>query len=357
MDQFDIEYSQKLNDFEIPRVYMLVFEALTMLTHLSYAVFFFWNSVTFMGFFNIFSVAFYTYGIVAVACGTRSEPLIKAALVEIVAHATVATLFMGWDYGFQMYLICMVAVPFMFSLRQKFDSFALSIAIIAIYFTLRIACVYLGFTIGDCKIHSLDKLWFITNGVLSMVILVLVVLVFRAKVSWINHNLELQNIALKETASLDALTGLFNRRAMGGYLDRIVQSGLPYIAALLDIDFFKKVNDTYGHAAGDIVLTDISALLLKEVPAEGYVCRWGGEEILMIVPDMSLEQGKELAERLRVMISQLEFDGGGSTYGVTVTIGVSEKTSAEQTSDAVIKIADDRLYKGKSMGRNMVVSE
>ena len=159
MDHFDIEYSQKLNDFEIPRVYMLVFEALTMLTHLSYAVFFFWNSVTFMGFFNIFSVAFYTYGIVAVACGTRSEPLIKAALVEIVAHATVATLFMGWDYGFQLYLICMVAVPFMFSLRQKFDSFALSIAIIAIYFTLRIACVYLGFTIGDCKIPSLDKLW------------------------------------------------------------------------------------------------------------------------------------------------------------------------------------------------------
>lgn len=357
MDHFDIEYGQKLNDFEIPRVYMLVFEFLTMLTHLSYAVFFFCNSVTFMGFFNIFSVVFYTYGIVAVARGTKSEPLIKAALVEIVAHATVATLFMGWDYGFQMYLICMVAVPFMFSLRQKFDSFALSIAIIAIYFTLRIACVYLGFTIGDRKIHSLDKLWFITNGVLSMVILVLIVLVFRAKVSWINHNLELQNVALKETASLDALTGLFNRRAMGGYLDSIVKSGLPYIAALLDIDFFKKVNDTYGHAAGDIVLADISALLLKEVPAEGYVCRWGGEEILMIVPDMSLEQGKELAERLRVMISQLEFDGDGSTYGVTVTIGVSEKTSAEQTSDAVIKIADDRLYKGKSMGRNMVVSE
>ena len=180
---------------------------------------------------------------------------------------------------------------------------------------------------------------------------------YQKELSEINSTLENKNREYETLASTDSLTGLYNRYKFSElYLSSymaMVQRHNEMSIILLDIDFFKRVNDTYGHNAGDQVLIQISHTLLKTLRNIDVVCRWGGEEFIVLLPTASLENASILAEKLRKHIESQEIDIVGS---ITSSFGVSQVREGEDMQ-SVIDRADKALYLAKNSGRNCVKTE
>ena len=180
---------------------------------------------------------------------------------------------------------------------------------------------------------------------------------YQEELSEINHMLENKNKEYETLASTDSLTGLYNRYKFSElYLSSytaMVQRHNKMSIILLDIDFFKKVNDTHGHNVGDTVLRQISHALLKILRDIDIVCRWGGEEFIVLLPTASLENAVMLAEKLRVYIQDMKIDIVDS---ITASFGVCEVKEGEDMQSAVDR-ADKALYLAKNNGRNCVKTE
>ena len=158
---------------------------------------------------------------------------------------------------------------------------------------------------------------------------------------------------LEKMAMIDNLTGLYNRHYLLGTIDNMGKKNMDdYWLAILDIDNFKGVNDTYGHNCGDYILHQI-AVISQETCKNGTVCRWGGEEFIILAN--STECSKDVLEVLRQKISSEQFKYEGQTIRITVTIGVSQYDS-NRSNDAWISKADEKLYYGKKNGKNQVVT-
>ena len=170
----------------------------------------------------------------------------------------------------------------------------------------------------------------------------------------LDHSLEL--------AVTDQLTGLHNRRYMSGQLEalmrRAAQGGEPVSVLVIDIDHFKKVNDSFGHDVGDEVLSEFAVRLASNVRAIDLPVRHGGEEFVVVMPDTDLEDARRIAERIRLHVAGAPFRvmGGEELLAVTISIGVACSSGPGDTSQALIKRADEAVYEAKSRGRNRVIA-
>ena len=165
-----------------------------------------------------------------------------------------------------------------------------------------------------------------------------------------------------EHAITDPLTGLHNRRYMESHLGSLVaqatQSGQTLSILVADIDYFKKVNDTYGHDAGDNVLREFATRLRRNTRGIDLACRLGGEEFVIIMPDTELPRALQVAERLRACIASEPFQVNAEiALEVTASVGVSTLERREDTPETLFKRADTALYSAKRRGRNRVVTE
>lgn len=165
--------------------------------------------------------------------------------------------------------------------------------------------------------------------------------------------------ALQEQATTDVLTGLYNRRYFSDVLEREVltaqRSRRPFSVIMLDIDHFKKVNDTWGHAAGDRVLQAIAKMLLASVRGSDIAVRYGGEEFALLLPEASADAAAERADGLRRALQGQEVAYNGGTLKVTASFGVAEFGAGTPDAEALMKAVDDAMYEAKSGGRNKVV--
>ncbi|HAS75798.1 MAG TPA: diguanylate cyclase, partial [Marinobacter adhaerens] len=164
---------------------------------------------------------------------------------------------------------------------------------------------------------------------------------------------------LEQMATRDPLTGLLNRREMSRVLDEELQRARRYqrpMAVLwVDFDHFKDVNDTYGHAAGDSVLRAISRLLLGSVRSVDSIGRFGGEEFVIVLPEMDLEEAQETAERLRRKVAEEPQPlGNGEAVPLTISVGVAVYPDHGQTASTLCAAADKAMYLAKDRGRNCV---
>ncbi len=163
---------------------------------------------------------------------------------------------------------------------------------------------------------------------------------------------------LKKAALLDALTGLPNRRyiemKVHSSFEELKRHSIRFGVFFADIDHFKKVNDTRGHKAGDVVLGMIARTLQKNVRSSDMVGRWGGEEFIGIITHVNEAQLKNLAEKLRIMVEQSFIEVDGKNLNVTVTMGITMATISD-TLETLAERADQCLYKGKQSGRNCVI--
>ncbi|MBI5870103.1 MAG: diguanylate cyclase [Actinobacteria bacterium] len=157
----------------------------------------------------------------------------------------------------------------------------------------------------------------------------------------------------------DSLTGLANRNLMNVELTRTFaesrRSGQPLSLIMMDLDYFKQHNDTYGHAAGDRLLRDIAQITKREIRGADIATRYGGEEFLIILPNTGIEKAYEVAERLRAAISSKPFYfNGGPPIHITVSLGVAERSGDMTSPDRLVMMADDALYEAKKGGRNCI---
>lgn len=163
---------------------------------------------------------------------------------------------------------------------------------------------------------------------------------------------------LEEMAIKDPLTHLYNRRYMMGQLEneleRYERYATPFTLIIGDIDHFKGVNDSYGHDCGDFILQEISRDLQESLRKIDVLCRWGGEEFLVLLPETSLKAGGLVAERMRSSVGQKTYNFKETALHVTMTFGVATNVDYK-TIEALIKAADDALFVGKDQGRDTVV--
>jgi diguanylate cyclase (GGDEF)-like protein len=167
---------------------------------------------------------------------------------------------------------------------------------------------------------------------------------------------------LYESSTRDALTGIYNRR----HFDDRIRAELAYAKRhhldvgfiMIDVDFFKRVNDTYGHAAGDVILKSVAATLARQLRTEDVIARVGGEEFGVLLRGTAREGARRLAERLRASIELLPISAEGVPISVTISAGCSALSeTADNSPGSLLRIADERLYNAKRAGRNRVAAE
>ena len=164
---------------------------------------------------------------------------------------------------------------------------------------------------------------------------------------------------LLEMNMKDGLTGVFNRRFMEAKLEeeckRSMRYGCHFSVIMFDIDYFKKVNDEYGHQCGDLILKLISSRIAGIIRDVDYLARYGGEEFCCLLPETDINAALQVAERFRVSVMELESDFEGATVKVTISLGVAALNEKVCSPELLLKKADEALYRAKREGRNRVV--
>lgn len=170
---------------------------------------------------------------------------------------------------------------------------------------------------------------------------------------------QMQN-AIRALVEQDMLTTLYNRRYGGAKFRKIqkkcLETGMPYSVCIGDIDFFKKVNDTYGHEAGDVVLKTVALTMKEHMMGKGIVARWGGEEFLLVFDKLDQDGGEKELWALLEKIRALEMPYDGLIIKVTMTFGIIDGSVSDDYGE-LLRRADEKLYFGKANGRNRVVTE
>ena len=176
-----------------------------------------------------------------------------------------------------------------------------------------------------------------------------------AKVQEINGELEKALSRIEELAIRDELTGLYNRRYLMDALERektrADRSGRLFSVIMLDIDHFKRINDTYGHVQGDVVLKAVSKAAQDAIRVNDFCARYGGEEFLVVLEELPISGAKACTERLRKSVEALKFAELGDAFTVTVSLGYTQYRQAEPVAQTIAR-ADAALYRAKHAGRN-----
>ena len=263
----------------------------------------------------------------------------------------------GWDCGVQHFLFVLLVLNFAVSFHRIRTKIFVGICTCAYrlllysYTRYHLPVFQLSTDTSIC-IQTIDTLFIFAE-------LITVMIIFTQNSQQMEHKLMRYNLELEHIASTDPLTGLFNRWQMCKYLEKAISQYSQHkiqslTVAMGDIDFFKHVNDTYGHDAGDEVLRTLSRLFRTIMDEKGYVCRWGGEEFLFLFPDMDMDEVQLLMSDLLDDIRHTPVLYERKLIRVTMTFGV-EKFDRNHTMESVIQEADRKLYLGKESGRNRVI--
>lgn len=204
---------------------------------------------------------------------------------------------------------------------------------------------------------SENKFLYINYFIQATIFTVIIVICFYSIFSmYKNQAKELEEInqQIKDSSLKDPLTNLWNRAYMNILLDSLLEEKTPLSIALFDVDFFKKVNDTYGHVAGDKILKNFSDILVKSIPEDASAIRYGGEEFLIIFPNRDEKEVYSIAERIRKM-SQDKLKLQDMINTITISGGIKEYNKM-LSKEELINEADKKLYEAKQEGRNKIVS-
>ena len=194
------------------------------------------------------------------------------------------------------------------------------------------------------------------NTVVFFLMLSIACVIFSTSIQDTERQLRIRNQTLYKEAGTDPLTGLPNRRSMVEKIENYLRTNPnePFSVAIADIDFFKKVNDTYGHNCGDYTLVKLTELFTQHSGGTYSVCRWGGEEFCFFLPGMNLDEAGTAMIDLNIAVERMKLHFEGNEFGITITIGVEEYDFSSPLED-LLKSADEKLYMGKNSGRNKVI--
>lgn len=280
---------------------------------------------------------------------------------EVIIHAMLATFAVGSSCGFLLYMVCMVPIAYYAAYSFR-DSRHFVSPVVYVLVTM------LVFVISKCASWAFEPMYHIGNSffmnivyIINYLLVVITIVAFMStfliQIRTLEELMIRKNQRLEVLSTQDALTGLSNRRSINERYKEILKNNEIYSVILGDIDDFKHVNDTYGHACGDSVLKSVAEVFKTSVRNGDIVCRWGGEEILVMLPKCGKDTAAQIAERIADGIrGTLVISPDGAKVKITMTFGVAGPGEGEDIKD-VIKSADNRLYYGKNHGKNCVIKE
>lgn len=319
--------------------------------------------------YNIQPLVFFNLGSILVYLICRfivnkfQSMVLYIGFIEIIFHSFVSVILIGNNFGFSMYFIALVPMTFNLlhatnSRRYLLKAILLSIITFIMYATCYIISnkqepVYYSDALNSIMPHV-----YVINMLVTFMALSIFSVLFLLETEGAYKHLYSKNEELGNLANRDPLTGLYNRRTMTDhiaemYLDSKLSS-TPFSLIICDIDDFKQFNDTYGHECGDEILKTVSNILTSLTRGHDFLCRWGGEEFLVILKNIDLELARTIAERIRVQIMRKKMDYNNCKVCITMTFGVASSCEADNYEE-LFKLADDRLYEGKHSGKNIVV--
>lgn len=259
----------------------------------------------------------------------------------------------GWDIGVQHFIITLLI--FCFFAKYKHEAAKIAYAVFL--------CILRLYLYHYCRNHTpavdlsteITYAFQIINTLAIFWSISLIAYIFSTDTQAMEGKLIEYNKQLKLQASIDPLTGLNNRRSTMDFLNRLLKSSPNQISfCLCDIDFFKRVNDTYGHDVGDVVLKKIAETFRTELPNRSFISRWGGEEFVLVFPDTNGDEANIVLESLRQKIKKIVFDGGSENFSISMTFGLVEYDFRSDLNE-ILKEADEKLYMGKESGRDRII--
>ena len=257
----------------------------------------------------------------------------------------------GWSSGVQHFLTLMVVLVF-FNVYDK-PLYKMIWLVLLLAFRIVLFSLSIGIKNLDAQAGTIYQT---VNTVAFFVMLACICIIFSTSIQDVERQLRLKNQTLYKEAGTDPLTGLPNRRAMIEQIEKHYKENgsEPFCVAIADIDFFKHVNDTYGHNCGDYTLVKLTELFQEHSMGRYSVCRWGGEEFCFFIPGMNLDDAGVMMNDLCFAVEKMPLEYEDHSFSITITIGVEEYDFASPLED-LLSTADEKLYMGKKAGRNRVV--
>ncbi len=314
-----------------------------------------------MAIVNIFSICIYA------ACyyiATSGKTLLFYCIVyfEVFMHVLLATLMVGEQAGFTLHLIAITAVDYLCCYGyvtgnhtdNKFHP------IVYCFFSFGLLAFLRYFSNTHVPLYPFQEdylyhVFYITNFLITMCSLIFTLSMFITQIFALRRRLMHQNSLLEILSTTDTLTGLSNRRIVMKFIDDIKLNPVAFCVILADIDDFKKINDSYGHNCGDKVLIAVANIFQTCIRKSDILCRWGGEEILVILPLCNIENAVTVAEKIKTALADSKVIYEDQKINVCMTFGISSSEEALNVESVVHK-ADTYLYYGKKHGKNCIIT-
>ncbi len=326
----------------------VVFLTVCLVIHGLYTITFHILDIWQLSTLNMFSSAFY-FDLLFLKKDTSERSMVYTYF-EILLFSVLSELALGPDYGFFLYIVGMAAA--VFYLVPSYGNKRFLFQIIGIVTAILLEGSILIFQISFPGIQKaaapFRTPFYLVNIGITATIVLAATFIYSRETEKVWKSLEYSN-------NHDALTRLYNRRFLERYIEEIPYGErTDYVIAMVDIDFFKKVNDTYGHEAGDKVLMKVASCLQDTAGAKNLAVRWGGEEFILYFPDNTQETVYTKMEQLRQEVESLVIQAAGCHIRITITSGIAGGL-ADSNYEKVIRSADEKLYLGKQRGRNRVI--
>ncbi len=305
------------------------------------------------------SIGLYWFSLSALAPKGKHTAVIWLTFFETLTHVIFAVCFLGWRCGFQLWYFGLICAIYLISFAKEFSakSFYRTLAMCICYSATYWILMLLNLQ-GKLPRAEIWRVRTISGIHLMNLIITVITLIYMTYA--FTRNVDEGQKRLHRRADYDELTGLYNRYLLNYLLDEHIKSAKERKAtafvSIVDIDFFKKVNDTYGHNVGDTVLKQIADHFRGNLRDGESFGRWGGEEfVIMSRPNCDKETFVNVMEGLRNSVARSSFGESGQMLHITISIGVGEYQQG-MNAEELIKAADDNLYQAKQTGRNKVVS-
>ena len=329
--------------------FTLIINGIILVLVFMLAAFFVYCKATFLIWFSIPTALVYVIGYFLIR-KDRLEIYTRVVYFWLTLYMCLCTVFLGYRMGFHLYCMSMIPISFYAEFmadklgKKKLNAFATSGAVAFCYL------VSTGYSAANGAVYEVDTTVRGLVWTMNSVITISFMIIYSKLVLSMIGDYEKK---LKDVAHKDRLTGLYNRHFMMDEIEKAYKSDKTAFVIMSDIDNFKKINDQYGHNAGDYILVSI-ANIMREACSDIIVSRWGGEEFLILVSGKEEDQVLAGIEKLRKNIESEDFVFEDRHIKVTITSGVAARTKG-QSIDNWINDADNKLYTGKNTGKNKVV--
>lgn len=330
----------------------VVFLALT--AHIAFAIVFICLKIYPLLIYNFFSIAFYV--VLYIILSPKLYTVGTAAVhLEVALFTIVTTIYLGWEPGYFFYLIALCSLVYFCPYRNIYIPYYFAFGELLIFLILKIYTFRFD---AIAPIHSplVIHILYCLNAAACIAVILYAAYITNLSAIFAKRELLEKNRNLTKLLHHDDLTNLYTRNYLIERFQKSIKSSQSAAVIMTDIDSFKYINDTYGHPCGDYVLFTVSTIMKTVFHSGVDICRWGGEEFILIIYDQSKEEVLASIQNLRKAIASYDFQFSDHAFQVTATFGISFTHEADNLDD-LIHLADERMYHGKQSGKNQVIAD